>query len=136
MPPLRLSKTDSVKIIRTMRHCRQPIARRMPISRVRSETDMIIVFNMPTAPMMMAMAEVIQDMRADEADFGGRADRIGGGLGVDVRSQGLDGVADPLDLGLVLGMVDDDGETGHLALPAHETSADRPATAPCCGSHS
>ncbi len=38
------------------------MARKMPISRVRSETDMIIVFNMPTAPMMMAMAEVIQDM--------------------------------------------------------------------------
>ena len=40
----------------------QPIARRMPISRVRSKTDMTIVFNMPTAPMTKATAEVIQAM--------------------------------------------------------------------------
>ena len=120
-PPVRLSRTDSIRIIRTIRHRRQPIARRMPISRVRSKTDMIIVFNMPTAPMMMAMAEVIQDMALDEADFGGRGDRILGGLGLRCFGpRACDGRADPLDFGLVVGMIDHDGEAGHLALAAHE----------------
>ncbi len=44
-------------MIRDRRH---PIARNVPISLVRSKTDIIIVFNMPMAPMISAMAEVIQ----------------------------------------------------------------------------
>ena len=60
MAPARLKLNDSHRIIRMMRSLRQPIARRMPISCVRSRTDMIIVFSMPTAPMIRAMAEVIQ----------------------------------------------------------------------------
>ncbi len=38
----------------------QPMARRMPISLVRSNTDMAIVFAMPRIPIASAMAEVPQ----------------------------------------------------------------------------
>ncbi|MEZ4569800.1 MAG: hypothetical protein R2849_05620 [Thermomicrobiales bacterium] len=46
---------DSLNTIRRIRRLLQPTARRMPNSRV-FETDMIIVFMTPTAPMMIASA--------------------------------------------------------------------------------
>ena len=42
-------------MIRELRH---PRARRIPISRVRSNTDMIIVFVTPTAPIRTARSEI------------------------------------------------------------------------------
>ena len=46
-------------IIRMIRDLRQPIARKMPISCVRSSTETIIVFSMPIEPTIRAMAEVV-----------------------------------------------------------------------------
>ena len=89
-PPVRLSKTDSIRIIRTTRQRPQPIARKMPISLVRSKTDITMVFNMPTAPITNATAEVIQAMAWTKLDFGGRVDELGGGRGFDVLAQRLD----------------------------------------------
>ena len=45
-------------IMRKMRRPLQPTARRMPISRVRSKTDMTIVFMTPMAPMPTARTEI------------------------------------------------------------------------------
>ena len=45
-------------IIRMIRELRHPRARRIPISRVRSNTDMIIVFVTPTAPIRTARSEI------------------------------------------------------------------------------
>ena len=61
-PPARLRMIDSMRIIRMIRPGRQPIARRMPISRVRSKTDMTMVLSMPMAPMNTATTEVSQAM--------------------------------------------------------------------------
>ena len=44
------------------RRRRQPTARKMPISRVRSKIDMSIVLSMPTEPRIRATAAVVQAM--------------------------------------------------------------------------
>ena len=109
-PPVRLSRTDSIRIIRTMRRRRQPIARKMPISRVRSKTDMIIVFNMPTAPMMIAMAEVIHDIawmkRISVVEV---TDSSAVLASIILGPRRRDRAEDPFDFGLVVGMIDHDG---------------------------
>ena len=119
-PPVRLSKIDSMRIIRTTRQRPQPIARRMPISLVRSKTDITIVFNMPTAPITNATAEVTQAIAW--TNWISLVELTNSAVGVASRflpnasmSRG-----DPLDIRLVVGMFDDDGEAAHLALAAHE----------------
>ena len=120
MPPARLSKTDSIRIIRTMPRRRQPMARRMPISCVRSKTDTTIVFNMPSAPMMMAMAEVIQDMalmkRISVVDVTESsavlASMFGPSVSMAARIRSTSAG--------VVGLIDHHGVAGHLALAGHE----------------
>lgn len=52
------STSDSPTISRMILRPRQPIARRIPISRVRSKTDMVIVFITPIAPITTASSEI------------------------------------------------------------------------------
>ena len=51
---------DSAMIMRTIRVAGQPTARRMPISCVRSSTDMIMVLRTPITPITTAMTPTIQ----------------------------------------------------------------------------
>ena len=48
--------------MRTIRPRRQPIARKMPISLVRSNTETIIVLSIPMAPITSAIADMLQAM--------------------------------------------------------------------------
>ena len=120
-PPERLSSTDSTRIIRTIRIFFQPIARKMPISRVRSATDMIMVFNTPTTPMIMAMAEVSQDiarMKRISVVFFTESTALFASIVFGPSASTAR--ADSLHVGFVVGMVNHDGETGDLPVPPHD----------------
>ena len=52
--------TASLTISTAIRHVRQPTARRIPISRTRSNTDIAIVFVTPMPPTISASSEMIQ----------------------------------------------------------------------------
>ena len=65
--PSRLSTTVSPMISVTTRRRLQPTARRVPISRVRSNTLITIAFIMPSPPIRMAMAAIPRQTLADTA---------------------------------------------------------------------
>ena len=58
--PTSTINSDSQKIIHTTRRRRQPMARRTPISRIRSSTDTCIVFQTAKQPISIASAVVAQ----------------------------------------------------------------------------
>ncbi len=59
-PPTKPSTVASTWMSSKTRQVFQPMARRMPISRVRSKTDMAMVLAMPRMPISKAMQEVPQ----------------------------------------------------------------------------
>ena len=60
--PIKAMTRASPRTSCSTRRRRQPTARKMPISRVRSKIDMSIVLSMPTEPRMSATAAVVQAM--------------------------------------------------------------------------
>ena len=58
VPPIRLMVNDSITNCALMSCLRAPIARRMPISRVRSSTEASMMFMMPMPPTRSEMPAI------------------------------------------------------------------------------